>query len=134
MYIYFLMIHITLLFSEVNNVPPFKLHPLFLFLTNPTPTPLVFVFCYNQLQHLHASLFLVSVTHPHYIPSKDDVKAMKTDVAHTNCQHLQENSKSASTKRRTIREGNATRRKTGNLYWETGSVYFYLINVNLLSH
>ena len=31
-------------------------------------------------------------------------------------------------------EGNAARMQTGNLYRETGSVYFYLININLLSH
>ena len=79
-------------------------------------------------------LFLVSVTHPHHIPSQDDMKAMKTDVAHTNGQNLHESSKSASTKRGIIREGNAARRKTGSLYREMGSVYFYLINVNLLSH
>ena len=68
------------------------------------------------------------------IPSQDDVKAMKTDVAHTIGQYLQENTKCASTKRGTILKGNAAIRKTGNLYRETGSVYFYLINVNLLSH
>ena len=32
-----------------------------------------------------------------------------------------------------VREGNADRMKTGNLNRETGSVYFYLINVNLRS-
>ena len=48
--------------------------------------------------------------------------------------HLRENSKSASTKRGTIPEGNVARIKIGNLYRETGSVYFYLINVNLPSH
>ena len=36
-------------------------------------------------------------------------------------------------KRWTILEGNAARTKTGNLNRETGSVYFYLIKVNLLS-
>ena len=51
-----------------------------------------------------------------------------------NVQHLRENSKSASLKQGTILEGNAGRMQTGNLYRETGSVYFYLINVNLLSH
>ena len=55
-------------------------------------------------------------------------------MAHTNVQHFQENSKSDSTKRGTILEGNAPIMKTGNRYRETGSVYFYLINVNLLSH
>ena len=48
-------------------------------------------------------------------------------------QHLRDNSKSASTKRGIILEGNATRMQTGNLYRETGSGYFYLINVNFLS-
>ena len=48
--------------------------------------------------------------------------------------YLRENSKSASTKRETILERNATRMRTGNLYRETGSVYFYLININLPSH
>ena len=69
---------------------------------------------------------------PH-IPSQADMKPMNTDV---NVQHLQENMKSASTKRGTILEGNAAEQKTGNLFRETGSVYFYLINdlINLLCH
>ena len=49
-------------------------------------------------------------------------------------QHLRGNSKCASTKRGTILEGNAARMKIRNFYRQTGSVYFYLINVNSLSH
>ena len=49
-------------------------------------------------------------------------------------QHLREYSKYASTKRGTILEGIAARIKTENLFRETGSVYFYLINVNLPSN
>ena len=41
---------------------------------------------------------------------------MKTDIAHTNVQHLQENYKSVSTKRGTILKGNAHIMKTGNRY------------------
>ena len=48
--------------------------------------------------------------------------------------NLRENLKSVSTNRGTILEGNAARMKNGNLYREMESVFFYLINVNLLSH
>ena len=51
-----------------------------------------------------------------------------------NVQHFRENSNSVSTKRGTILEENAARVRTGNLYRETGSICFYLKNVNLLSH
>ena len=106
-------------------------------LSNPTPTLVLFKLSsviINVNISFPVSLFLVSVTHPHHIQSQDDVKVMKTDVAHTNGQHLQENSKSTSTKWWNILEGITARRKTGNLYREMESVYFYLINVNLLSH
>ena len=61
-------------------------------------------------------------------------KTHANNVAHTNVQLLRESSKSAPTKRGTILEGSAARMKTGNRYREMGSVYFYLINVNFLSH
>ena len=48
-------------------------------------------------------------------------------------QHIRENSKSASTKRGPYLK-ETTRMKIGNLYRETESVYFYMINVNLPSH
>ena len=59
---------------------------------------------------------------------------MKTDIAHDDVKNLNSKGARVSTKRGTILEENAPRMKTGNLYRDTGSVFFYLINVNLPSH
>ena len=98
-----------------------------------TPHPAVSLVCLLQY-FLPVSLVLVSVTHPPHILSLHDVKSIKQTSHIPTVQHLWENSKSASTKRGTILAENAARTQTRNLYRETGSVYFYLINVNLLSH
>ena len=82
--------------SDLRHPPRIKPHPVFLALTQcPNTNPVIINFKISW----PVSLFLISATHPHHILSQDDVKTMKTDVAHTNGQHIQENSKSASTKR-----------------------------------
>ena len=58
---------------------------------------------------------------------------MKTDVAHTNVKHLQENSKSAPNIVKDFTWKKRSQNENRNLCRETESVYFYLINVNLLS-
>ena len=76
-------------------------------------------------------LFLPLLPIPYHIPYQDDVKPMKTYIAHTNIQQLRENSKSASTKRGSyLKETQTECKPEGNLYRDTGSVYFCLINVN----
>ena len=126
-YIYFLKIYpVFPSFSGVIYVTlSLTPHPVFLVLANPTP-----ILCLSSVittsiyDSPYLYFWLLLPTSPHK-PFQYDVKSTKTYVAYTNVQHLQENSKSASTKRGTIHEGSAPRKKSGNLYREKGSVYFY---------
>ena len=108
--------------------------PVCLTLTNPTPT-LVCLWELSSVTSTSPSHFFFYLRYPviHIYPFKITLNPL-TGVQHTFVQHLREYSKSVQTKRGTIFEGSAARMKNGNLYRETGSVYFYLINVNLLSH
>ena len=122
----------SFLFSDIRTPPqtPSSIFGFDLPNTNPCLSSVIINFNIS----FPVSFVLVSVTHPHHMTSENNVKPMKTDIALTNVQHLQENSKSDSIKRGTILEGNAPIMKTGNRYRETESFYFYLIHVNLLSH
>ena len=122
------------IFLEWFTYPPPPLnHTRYFGLDSLTTHQPLFVFCYNQLQHLFPCIFIFGLcltpppTHTHHILSQDDVKAMKTDVAHNIFKRIWSVPQQSG-------EPYATSRETGNLYWETGSVYFYLINVNLLRH
>ena len=119
------------------NIPSFFLewhtpHPggMIFTYTNRTPT----LVCHFQHFIPRYLYFWQQLPTPPHMPFQDDVKPIRQTSHMPTAQHLRENSKSASTERGTTLEGNAARMKNGNLYRDTGSVYFYLKIINLPSH
>ena len=89
----------------------------------------LFVFSNNQFQHFLPHIFILSLNDPLYILLKmtwNPLNRRRTNLCSTSSREFEECLNKA---------GNHTcSKRNQNLYREAGSVYFYLINVNLPSH